>query len=160
MTDLEYKTTFDTYQDRLIGYVMKNTNDIELARDLSQEALLKLWNNRLKVPVEKVKSWLFTVTKNIMLNYIKRQKKFERINPDCDVKDETAETEFDHKAIILKELKTLDKRSQRLLILRDVHNLSYAELGEKLKLSESQVKVYLFRARKKLKDKLMFIKNV
>jgi RNA polymerase sigma-70 factor (ECF subfamily) len=160
MTDLEYKTTFDTYQDRLIGYVMKNTNDIELARDLSQEALLKLWNNRLKVPVEKVKSWLFTVTKNIMLNYIKRQKKFERINPDCDVKDETVESEFDKKTIILKELKTLDKKSQRLLILRDVHNLSYSELGERLKLSESQVKVYLFRARKKLKDKLMFIKNV
>jgi RNA polymerase sigma-70 factor (ECF subfamily) len=159
MTDLEYKTTFDTYQDRLIGYVFNNTKDIELARDLSQEALLKLWNNRLKIPIEKAKSWLFTVIKNIMLNYIKRQKKFDRINPEHEVKDETLEVEFDHKDIILKEIKKLDKRSQRLLILRDVHDLSYAELGEKLKLSESQVKVYLFRTRKKLKDKLMFMKN-
>lgn len=160
MTDLEYNDAFETYQNRLIGYVFKNTNDIDLARDLTQEALLKLWNNRVKVPVETVKSWLFTVTKNIMLNYIKRQKKFDRINPEADVMDETVETEFDHKDIILKELRKLDKRSQRLLILRDVHNLTYSELGEKLKLSESQVKVYLFRARKKLKDKLMFIKNV
>jgi RNA polymerase sigma-70 factor (ECF subfamily) len=157
MTDLEYNKTVKLFENRLIGYVYKNTNDIELSKDLTQETFIKLWDNRIKITVEKSKSWLFTVIKNGMINHIKREKKFEYINPEHDVKDNINSVDFDTKSIILDELKKLDKRSQRLILLRDVHKMSYSELGDRLNLSESQVKVYLFRTRKKLKDRLKSI---
>ena len=159
MTELQYEETIKKYDHRLFGYVLKNTKDEELSRDLVQESFISLWVNRVSVPIEKAKSWLFTVTKNNMINQIKRNKKL--IKQDCQehVLYETNSVDFDVKKIIIDEVKKLPEVERRLILLRDMHNYTYSQMGERLNLTESQVKVYLFRARKKLKDKLKSLKQ-
>ena len=121
---------------------------------------MKLWLNKTSVKIESAKSWLFTTDYNNMINIIKYNKrivKFDNLN-EIITNSSTIEEDFDTKAFILKEIKKLTQQERRLITLRDIHNLSYDEIGEKLKLTETQVKVYLFRTRKKLKDKLKEIK--
>lgn len=159
MTELQYEETINKYNSRLFGYALKNTKNEDLSRDLVQDSFMKLWINRVSVPIEKAKSWLFTVTKNNMLNQLRSDKKV--VNQDCQehILDETKSIDFDIKNIIIKEVKKLPEIERRLILLRDMHDYTYSELGERLNLTESQVKVYLFRARKKLKDKLKSLKS-
>lgn len=159
MTELQYEETIKKYNHRLFGYALKNTKDEELSRDLVQESFITLWVNRLSVPIEKAKSWLFTTTKNNMINQIKRNNRFVKQESQHDTIDNTSSVDFDVKKIILEEVKRLPETERRLIVLRDVHHYTYSQMGERLNLTESQVKVYLFRARKKLKDKLKSLKQ-
>ena len=69
-------------------------------------------------------------------------------------------TNFELKEIIDKCLKTLPEIQKSILLLRDMEGYSYEEIGEMLNLNESQVKVYLFRARQKIKDQIKDISNI
>ena len=62
--------------------------------------------------------------------------------------------EFELKEIIDKALNELPEQHKTILLLRDYEGYNYKEIGEIMKLNESQVKVYLFRARKKVKEQI------
>ena len=61
---------------------------------------------------------------------------------------------FDLREAIEKSLQTLPEVQRAILQLRDVEGFSYAEIGETLALSDSQVQVYLFRARVAMRKQL------
>jgi len=90
-----------------------------------------------------------------MINNIRYNKRFDYsiIIEDKEV-DVKKTYEFDYKDILLNQIRQLNNKEKRLIVLRDVHNLSYKEISEKMDLTETQVKVYLFRVRAKLKDRL------
>ncbi len=67
---------------------------------------------------------------------------------------------FELKEIINKYINTLPELQKSILLLRDLEGYSYEEIGKMLKLNESQVKVYLFRARQKMKDQIKDINNL
>lgn len=62
--------------------------------------------------------------------------------------------EFELKEIIDSALDVLPEQHKSILLLRDYEGYNYKEIGEIMKLNESQVKVYLFRARKKVKEQI------
>jgi RNA polymerase sigma factor (sigma-70 family) len=51
----------------------------------------------------------------------------------------------------------LPDMQKTVLLLRDYEGYDYAEIGKITNLSESQVKVYIFRARKEMKKYLVSI---
>ena len=61
--------------------------------------------------------------------------------------------------ILDKAISVLNSQQKTILILRDREGYNYKEIGDITKLSSEQVKVYLFRARKKIKDKLKVYLN-
>ena len=61
---------------------------------------------------------------------------------------------FDLREAIEQSLQTLPEVQRAILQLRDVEGYSYAEIGETLSLSDSQVQVYLFRARVAMRKQL------
>jgi len=61
---------------------------------------------------------------------------------------------FEMKEIIEKSLSQLPPVQKSIILLRDLEGYNYKEIGEILDLSEAQVKVYLFRARNKIKKQL------
>jgi len=65
---------------------------------------------------------------------------------------------FEHKQIIERVISGLPPIQKSIILLRDLEGYSYDEIGEILKLSSSQVKVYLFRARNKVRKQLIQLK--
>lgn len=153
LTTEDYNKVVKKISHRLFGYVFKLTKDEEDANDLVQDAFMKLWINREKVEFKKAKSWLFTTAHNAFINFIKKSNRQERIGEEVDIPVES-KNRFELQEIIDLAMKSLPELQKSIILLRDLEGYNYKEIGDMLKLNESQVKVYLFRARKKIKDQI------
>ena len=61
---------------------------------------------------------------------------------------------FESNEVVERAVSILPPIQKSVILLRDLQGYSYKEIGEILELSDAQVKVYLFRARKKIKKQL------
>lgn len=158
MTRKEYNIAVEIYSDALFGYALKFLRNSEDANDAVQDAFEKLWKNRKKVDNEKVKSWLFTTAHNGMVNWVTKNKRMRPAEEKDLLKRSYEDSAFENRELIEKLLVTLPPIQKSVLLFRDLEGYSYQEIGEMLNLGESQVKVYLFRARKKMKKQLKELK--
>jgi len=152
MTAKEYNQIVDDHANHLFRFLVKNTRDGDLANDLMQTAFERLWKNKQKVITQKAKSYLFTVAYNAMIDHFRKNKRisFQEELPERVIMPDVKQ--FELKEWINEGLKTLSEQYRSLILLRDYEGYSYKEIGDITNLSESQVKVYIFRARKALKD--------
>lgn len=131
---------------------LRNTEDAE---DILQDVFEKLWLNRKKVEVEKAKSWMFTTAHNAMLNLINKKSRVQLPGdenlPESSKKDLNM---FESNQVVDRAVNILPPIQKSIILLRDLEGYSYEEIGDMLSLSSSQVKVYLFRARNKIKKQL------
>jgi RNA polymerase sigma-70 factor (ECF subfamily) len=158
LTRKEYNIAVEIYSDALFGYALKFLRNSEDANDAVQDAFEKLWKNRKKVDNEKVKSWLFTTAHNGMVNWVTKNKRMRPAEEKDLLKRSYEDSAFENRELIEKLLVTLPPIQKSVLLFRDLEGYSYQEIGEMLNLGESQVKVYLFRARKKMKKQLKELK--
>lgn len=142
------------FSGRLYGYALKYLQNKEDASDIVQDVFEKLWKYRKKVEFEKAKSWLFTCAHNAMINLIKRNKKITYVDNVVGESTRSSEHRFEMQEVIDKSLAHLPPVQKSIILLRDLEGYNYKEIGEILELSEAQVKVYLFRARNKIKKQL------
>ena len=152
MTTGEYNQCVDNFSDGVYRFMLKNTKDTHLASDLVQESFMKLWIKRKEVDFAKGKSYLFTTAYHTMIDYFRKNKKIVPIE-NHNHNSQTLENEYsDLQEVIDKAVEKLPDVQRSVLLLRDYEGYSYDEIGEMTGLSETQVKVYIYRAR-------LFMKN-
>lgn len=156
----QYNEAVLEYTQNVFRFLMKSLKDEQAAEDLLQDCFLRLWENRDKVDKQKIKSWLFAVAHNSMINYLKKEGRTTKLNGHENSQAVFQNHRFDLKMIIDAELNKLPALQKSILLLRDLEGYEYKEIAEILKLNESQVKVYLFRARVKIKNSIKSIMNV
>jgi RNA polymerase sigma factor (sigma-70 family) len=160
MTEKEYNQCVDLHSDNLFRFIVKNLNHGDDARDVVQNAFEILWKQREQVPFSKAKSYLFTVGYNNMIDHLRKNKRISLVE---DFKEEVRVSHKqvnNLKQVLETALNRLNETQRSLILLKDYEGYSYEEIGEIMKLSSSQVKVYLHRARAHLKDYLVKIENV
>ena len=160
MTVDDYNQCVDAHVDGLYRFMLKHTRDTEQARDLVQEAFAKMWLKVDEVNAEKAKSYLFSTGYNTMIDQIRRDKKKGNFNEVEAQKLSHSHQYSDLNEILHEALETLPERQKSVVLLRDYEGYSYQEIGEITSMSESQVKVYIFRARKALKQYIGSIEAV
>ena len=161
MTEQDYNNCVDSHADGLYRFIVKNIKNSEDARDIVQSAFEKLWIHRTEVAGLKAKSYLYTVAYHQMIDHIRKGKKENNIEHN----EESAaypiyQNDHELKQILLRAVNALAPTQKCLILLKDYEGYSYQEIGEIMNLSESQVKVYLHRARLILKNKLMHVQNI
>jgi RNA polymerase sigma-70 factor (ECF subfamily) len=153
-----YRQWVKEYQGQawsLARYLLK---DAQEAEDAVQDAFVKLWNNQDKIDPERIKPWLMKVTRNGCLDRLRRR----RENVEFNEGHMAGEASGPMQDVAANELGGWLKRAieglkepyRSLVVLRDVQQHSYEEVAGMLELSLSQVKVYLHRARKELREQL------
>jgi len=160
MNERDYNYCVNEYSDNLYRFILKNLRHEEDARDIVQTAFEKLWRNREMVETEKSKSYLFTVAYNQMIDHIRKNK---RIHLKEDFSDDLRvqyQQSGNLKKILMEALNKLNETQKSLVMLKDYEGYSYEEIGSIMSLNESQVKVYLHRARLILKNYLVSKENV
>ena len=160
MTEREYNECVKTYADNVYRFILKNLRHEEDARDVVQTAFEKMWRNRDDIDPVKCKSYLFTVAYHQMIDHIRKVKRVqlrEEFKAELKVQDKPVNN---LKKVLEEALARLSETQRSLVLLKDYEGYSYDEIGKITGLSESQVKVYLHRARVQLKDYLVKIENV
>lgn len=160
MTDKEYNECVTQYADNVYRFILKNLRHEEDSRDVVQTAFEKLWRNRADVDGTKSKSYLFTVAYNQMIDHIRKNKRIhlkEEFREDVKVQDRQVNNT---RQILQEALARLSETQRSLVMLKDYEGYSYEEIGKIMSLSESQVKVYLHRARLQLKEYIVKVENV
>lgn len=160
MTEKEYNECVRNYADNVYRFILKNLRHEEDARDVVQTAFEKLWRNRQDVDNEKSKSYLFTVAYHQMIDHIRKVKRVylkETFAEETSVVNKPANN---LKKVLEQALNTLSETQKSLVLLKDYEGYSYEEIGVITGLNESQVKVYLHRARIQLKNYLVSPENV
>ena len=157
MTVAEYNTCVESFADNLFRFIVKNLRNEEQARDIVQETFTKLWLKVEEVSFEKSKSYLFTTGYRTMIDWLRREKK----NADFEGVDQTSLSHdkqySDLQEILQDALDQIPEMQRTVVMLRDYEGYNYQEIGEITGLNESQVKVYIYRARVALKKYLVSI---
>lgn len=160
MTEKQYNECVNLYADNVFRFIIKNLKHEEDARDIVQTAFEKLWRNREGVENDKSKSFLFTVAYNQMIDHIRKSKRItlkEDFNETSRVEHQRV---HDTKKTLQEALNRLNETQRSLVMLKDYEGYTYEEIGKITGLNESQVKVYLHRARITLKNYLVSKENV
>ncbi len=134
--------------------MVKYLRNSEDARDIVQDVFEKLWNNRKKVDFDKAKSWMYTTAHNTLINFAVRKKRMVYSTEDLPEQGARDRHAFESRQVVDRIVNILPPIQKSIILLRDVEGYPYSDIGEILSLSESQVKVYLFRARMKIKKQL------
>lgn len=160
MTEKEYNQCVNLYADNVYRFILKNLRHEEDARDVVQSAFEKMWVNRAEVDAARCKSYLFTVAYHQMIDHIRKVKRIQlkdEFREDSRITDRPVSNT---RKILETALSRLSETQRSLVLLKDYEGYSYEEIGKITGLSESQVKVYLHRARVQLKNFLVSPENV
>ncbi len=160
MNPTEYNQCVKELADSLYRFACKSINDREEAKDVVQQAFTVLWEKRDEVPADKGKSFLFTIAYRKCMDVHRTRGR----TTDTERLQEHALSEQprsnDLKKTLQKALITLDNQSRTLILLKDYEGYSYEEIAKVTTLNVTQVKVYLHRARKALKNYLVSKEHV
>jgi RNA polymerase sigma factor (sigma-70 family) len=160
MTDREYNDCVALYADNVYRFILKNLRREDDAKDVVQSAFEKLWKNRSSVDPLKSKSYLFTIAYHQMIDQLRKEKRIElksTFREEALVSDRPVHP---LKKTLETALARLNETQRSLVLLKDYEGYSYLEIGQITGLTESQVKVYLHRARIQLKNYLVSLENI
>jgi RNA polymerase sigma-70 factor (ECF subfamily) len=137
---------------RLISRFFRSREDVE---DIAQDVFLKLFARIDQVrPDENFPGWLSRVTVNTCYDELRKSRRrrtaMETFGPELSVEPSVAPTEPDFIGRARLALQTLDPKLRIPLILKEVEEMSVEEIARTMGITQTNVKVRLFRARKKL----------
>ena len=138
---------------RFLECLMGGRRDV--AQEIAQESFLRLYRlDEEALPIAEARFWLYRVARNLALNELSkkqtRHKFFGRVNEVFRRRTPDPEENLEHaerQRIVLVMLKSLPEGQRAALLLREQEEMSYREIAEVLNITESKVKVDIFRAR-------------
>jgi len=152
MTVNEYNTSVDKFSDNVYRFVLKSVKDSDKAKDIVQDTYEKLWLHHSEVDVQKVQSYLFSTAYHRFIDIIRHESKQEPYEGRSGREPFHNEQYTGLSEILNEAVSKLPEIQRAVVLLRDYEGYSYDEIAEITQLSESQVKVYIYRARVFLKN--------
>lgn len=146
----------DAHEPSLLRYAHSLLGDPELARDVVQEAFLKLWSGEGISDATHAKKWLFVVCRNLCMDQRRRQGRHERsvelLRPRADRRGEPAALARLTLTQVALAIEALPESQQELLRLRLQAGLSYKAIAEVTGLSVSNVGYQLHHAIRQVRE--------
>ena len=144
------------YRDILILFILRYVKNMEIAEDLAQDTFVYVLINKKEYDFKySLKTYLFTIAKCRLINYIKKQKKnvqFSDINLEDlnSISIDESLIRQENREIILNAMTKIKDEYQVLIYLRDIQGFNYKEICKILDKTMAQVKISIYRARKSL----------
>ena len=165
MNEEEFLKIVLPFKDKLFRLAKRYLISHEVAQDITQEVLLKLWINRSKMSLYKnPEAFAMTMVKNKCLDELKLKNAQILKIVHTNYKDESSnlanETETnDSISIIEKLINELPEKQRIILQLRDIEQYTFKEIGKILEINQTAIRVSLSRARKTIRQKLIKYHN-
>jgi RNA polymerase sigma factor (sigma-70 family) len=155
------KLALRTYEGPLLRYVLRITGDLDRARDVVQEAFIKLCRQKFSHVEDHLAEWLFTVCRNRALDLLKKEGRLQPFegNEPRFYKDpapgpaKQMESKEDSEGI-LRLMEKLPAIQQEVIRLKFQEDLSYKEISQITKLSVNNVGFLIHIGIKTLRGKM------
>lgn len=160
MKNISFRNDVLPLKDVLYRLALRITLSHEEAEDIVQDTLIKVWNRRDEwQTLESIEAYSMTICRNLALDAIKKKD-----NNNESLEQRIAETSYQtsdpHELMIRKDrvemvkqlVNKLPEKQRSCLQLRDFEGKTYKEIAEILAITEEQVKVNIFRARRSIKQ--------
>jgi RNA polymerase sigma-70 factor (ECF subfamily) len=149
-----FQLIFDRHRDRIYKVSLLYLKSPILAEEIVQDTFLKLWFKRKDLAeIVSLEAWLYTVSKNLILNYLKKISHEWTLRKDFNSSHEQSECTTDFKLLdsefnqlFHKALSGLSEQQRLVYVLAKEEGLSYEEIGKKLSISPLTVKTHMSRA--------------
>lgn len=150
-------------KNKLFRFSNRFVKDEELAKDVVQECMIKVWEKREDMHlVQNIEAWCMQLVRNRSLDKLrsKHVKKTDAFEVDFDTRKERDTPHMvversDMMKRIIKLMEELPNRQREVMHLRDIEGYTYKEIADALDVDINLVKTNLFRARRKLKESLI-----
>ncbi len=152
MTEKEYNLCVEKHADNVYRFILKNIKDEDKASDIVQDAYEKMWRHRSGINPDKAKSYLFTTAYHVLVDAVRKEKHHVYLDYS-DLSNHYREFNYSDLGELLDSaIDRLPETQKMVVMLRDYEGYSYEEIEQITGLSQSQVKVYIYRARVFLKN--------
>lgn len=150
---------YDMYADRIYRHIYYRTNNVEDARDLTQDVFVKAWQalpryKRTKTPFL---GWLFTISHNRVVDYYRTKKDHAYLNDDMVIEDggrspeKLAEDQFTRQQV-RRAILQLPSDQQQVILMSFIEGLEYGEIAAAMNKTEGNIRVIVHRALKKMRE--------
>tara|TARA_R100001143_G_scaffold63605_1_gene73857 strand:- start:94460 stop:95005 length:546 start_codon:yes stop_codon:yes gene_type:complete len=157
-----FEKLFHLYYPQLCVFSNSYVKSLDFARDVVQEVLIKIWDNRENFYInQSLKAYLYTAVRNQSLNFIQQKKQIERLEMrlikqqelNSSIKKEDPDTdELTRKIWTLVD--KLPERRRTIFILYRKHGLSYSEIAEVMHIARKTVENQMGKSLKFLREEL------
>ena len=166
-----FEALYRAYNARIYNFVLSMIGDAGVAKDITQDIFLQIWEKRLNIDLEgNLGGYLFKISQNMVYHYVRRelllQNYVDKLSNESAVdrlanesSDESVEIdeELDYlflEEYILKLLEELPPARREVFMLYWKSGLNYREIAEQLDISEKTVATQVHRSLDFLRDKL------
>ena len=147
---------YSKYHKMVYGIAFSILKNKEDAEDIMQIVFAKIQElDKTKLPEDKEMTWLYTLTKNETLNYLKKKK--EELSLDTIYEIENKNNEIDEKIDYIefnRLIRKLNKKEQEIISLKIISNFSFQEISELLNEPVGTVKWRYYKSLRSLKAML------
>ena len=164
MQEISFQNDILPLKDKLFRLALRITLDRAEAEDVVQDTMIRVWNKRDEwQQFESVEAYCLIVAKNLAID--RSQKKDAQnveLTPEMAEEADTSGpydrlVNNERMKIIHRLIDELPEKQRLIMQLRDIEGESYKDIAKVLQLTEEQVKVNLFRARQKVKQRYIEI---
>lgn len=158
--EIIFSNFFKSHAKSLRNYLFYKFGNEEQAQDVTQEAFIKLWENCASVPLEKAKSFLYTVANNTTLNQIAHQKVVLEYNKKSPLNNTDSQNpeflmeEEQFKVKLQKAIANLTEGQRTAFLLHRIDGKKYHEIAEILGISVKAVEKRLHGALVELRKEI------
>lgn len=151
-------------KDKLFRLALRITFDRAEAEDVVQDTMIRVWNKREEwTQFGSIEAYCLTVAKNLAIDRSqKKEAQNVELTPEMEEESEISGpydqlVNNERMSIIHRLINELPEKQRLIMQLRDIEGESYKEIAKILNLTDEQVKVNLFRARQKVKQRYLEI---
>jgi RNA polymerase sigma-70 factor (ECF subfamily) len=149
-----YQYLFETYWDQVFGACLHLTKSPELAKDLTQDIFLKIWDHRQKLPaIRNFDSYLYTIARNLVRDQLRtaifRESNREFLLHYFSAKGISPQEILEEKQLgekVKAAISSLPLKLQQVFTLSQLEGLSHKEIAGRLEISPLSSKTYMVRA--------------
>lgn len=167
MKKVSFRNDVLPLKNELFRLALRITLNRVEAEDIVQDTLIKVWDRRFEwESIDSIEAFSLTICRNLSLDRLRKKENNNDSLEDVNIAEPVASSnpqdrmiQEDRVSLVRQIIDSLPEKQRSCMQLRDFEGKSYKEIAQVLDITEEQVKVNIFRARQKVKQKYLKLDN-